>query len=272
MITALDHVALAVRDFKAGVAAYETLLGRRAQPTEPADGAVRAWFSLGGIALEIIAPTGAGAAGERVRQHLAERGEGLFLMAFAVSDAEAAGRRLARLGLATQPIGAAGALAADRAGTYGVPIVLTPSVKRPASPAIGRATAAVVGLDHLVIQTANPDRAVALYAGRLGLDFRLDRSNPDWGSRLLFFRCGSSVVEVSHWLDEAASDRPDRLYGLAWRVRDAEAAHARLADGGFGLSEVRKGRRPASRVFTLQDGLFGVPTLVLGVEPAAQPA
>ncbi len=58
------------------------------------------------------------------------------------------------------------------------------------------AIASVSGLDHIVVHTTNPERAVALYGGRLGLDLRLDRSNEQWGARQLFFRCGGAVVEV----------------------------------------------------------------------------
>src|SRR5206468_240833 len=87
----------------------------------------------------------------------------------------------------------------------------------------------VHALDHVVINTPNPDRALALYGARLGLDFRLDRSNPEWGSRLLFFRCGDSVVEIGAGLKSPVSDAPDRLTGLAWRGADPQAAQARLA-------------------------------------------
>ena len=33
----------------------------------------------------------------------------------------------------------------------------------------------VAALDHIVVATENPERAVTLYGGRLGLDLRLDR-------------------------------------------------------------------------------------------------
>src|SRR4029077_2191504 len=40
--------------------------------------------------------------------------------------------------------------------------------------------AAASALDHVVINTAQPDRAAALYGARLGLRLALDRSNPEW--------------------------------------------------------------------------------------------
>ena len=57
------------------------------------------------------------------------------------------------------------------------------------APFLAPAPAAVEGLDHVVVRTPDPERAAALYGARLGLDMRLDRSTPAWGSRLMFFRC-----------------------------------------------------------------------------------
>ena len=64
--------------------------------------------------------------------------------------------------------------------------------------ALGATDAApITAMDHVVVSTADPERAAALYGARLGLDMALDRSHPDWG-RLMFFRCGDLIVEVTH--------------------------------------------------------------------------
>jgi catechol 2,3-dioxygenase-like lactoylglutathione lyase family enzyme len=159
----------------------------------------------------------------------------------------------------------------DPAATHGVSIALAERTGRfSAKPA---AADAVQSLDHVVIHTAHPDRAVALYGARLGLDFRLDRANPQWGSRLMFFRCGGTVVEIGARLGrEEAPDRPDRLSGLAWRVVDPDAAQARLAKAGFDVSEVRGGRKPGTRIFTIRSGVPGGPTVMLSAEPASEDA
>ena len=59
----------------------------------------------------------------------------------------------------------------------------------------------------------------------------------------------------------------DRLWGLSFRVRDADAARGRLMDTGFDVSEVRDGRKPGTRVLTVRDGTCGVPTLILQPAP-----
>jgi hypothetical protein len=74
-------------------------------------------------------------------------------------------------------------------------------------------------------------------------------------------------VEVVHNLADEPSAAPDKLWGLSWRVKNAEAAHARLKTNGFDISEIRTGRKPGTRVFTVRNNTLGVPTLM--VEPAA---
>jgi hypothetical protein len=93
---------------------------------------------------------------------------------------------------------------------------------------------------------------------------RLDRSNPAWGSRLLFFRCGDLVVEVSHELASEITDGPDRLWGLTWGVLDVAASHARLEAAGVPVSPLRVGRKPGTRLFTVRDHAAWVPTAFIG--------
>jgi catechol 2,3-dioxygenase-like lactoylglutathione lyase family enzyme len=157
-------------------------------------------------------------------------------------------------------------LVLSREATHGVPIELCERRERaaPSSLAGSDETAAISALDHIVVRTANPERAIALYAGRLGLDLRLDRSNPAWGSRLLFFRCGDLVVEIAHDLKKGVSDGPDHLWALSWRTPDIAKANARLKAAGIDVSEPRDGRRPGSQVFTVKNHTEGVPTLVIG--------
>jgi catechol 2,3-dioxygenase-like lactoylglutathione lyase family enzyme len=125
--------------------------------------------------------------------------------------------------------------------------------------------AAITAMDHVVVATADPERAAALYGARLGLNMALDRSHPEWG-RLMFFRCGDLIVEVAHRPGKADDDAPDRLRGICWRVVDIDATHARLVAAGVDVSDVRTGRKPGTRVMTVRSGTCGVPTLL--VQPA----
>jgi catechol 2,3-dioxygenase-like lactoylglutathione lyase family enzyme len=283
VIAGLDHVVIAVRDLEAAVRAYAALLGRVPAWRAEAQGgdAEIAIFARDNIAVELMAPAGDGPAAARLRAVLDAQGEGLASLAFAVGDVERAHLRLARLGLEPEPIG--DGESADRvtgarrrwrrtraatAATHGVRVFLIEPGDRLA-PSAATAPAAVTGLDHVVIRTPDPERAAALYGARLALDMRLDRSNPAWGARLMFFRCGDLVVEIAHDLAAGVSAGPDQLCGLSWRVPDAVEAQARLRDAGVDVSEVRPGRRLGTSVFTVRDGTCGVPTLMLQVPDPA---
>ena len=278
IVHALDHVVVAVRDLDAAVAAYRVLLGRAPAWRAEAHGggATVVTFALANVAVELMAPSGSGATAERLAAVLDAQGEGLASLAFATTDIERAHRRLARLGLDPEPITDGASTDAETgarrpwrrtraaaAATHGVRLFFLQQAPLPASRPLVAEPAAVSGLDHVVIRTPDPERATALYGARLALDMRLDRSNPAWGARLLFFRCGDLIVELAHDLRTGVGAGPDRLWGLSWRVPDADAARARLRAAGLDVSEVRAGRKPGTRVLTLRDGTCGVPTLLL---------
>ena len=253
MIHALNHIVLAAPSVDAAVADYRLLLGRRADSAS---------FQLGNVRLDLRAHDGAA-------------GEGLSALAFAVGDMEKAQRLLQQRALPVTEAEAGDksqALHIAPAATHGVAISVLASssgsgAPRP-SPLEGAEEAgAVASLDHVVIRSPNPERAIALYAGRLGLSLRLDRTEPAWGARLVFFRCDDLVVEVVHDLKAGIGDGPDRLWGLSWRVPDIAKAHARLVAAGVDVSDIRVGRRPHTRVFTARSHTAGVPTLMIGPDP-----
>lgn len=228
MIDALDHLVIG-----GSASVYETLLGRRASNGRLRTGNVGLAFASGP--------------------------PGLQSMVFAIPDLDKASKLLERRAVATTRTGDALALEG-----YGVAIGLVPKASDAPSPLAADDAACVSSLDHVVVRTSNPERAIAFYAGRLGLDLRLDRSNEKWGARLLFFRCGDLVVEIAHDLKTGVSDAPDRLWGLSWRVPDVAKAQARLKAAGLDVTEPRDGRRPGSQVFSVKDNTEGVPTLIIG--------
>ena len=259
MIHALDHIVVATGSLEADIAGYEVLLGRRVDRPDAGAGAVRASVQLDNVRFDLTA-TQAGA------------NHGLSALAFAVADTAKARRLLERRALPVTNTGASRDLHIVPEATHHVPVVLVeraPGAGADASAplAAAEAGATVSALDHVVIRSPNPERAVALYAGRLGLSLRLDRSEPAWGARLLFFRCGDLIVEVAHELKMGIGDGPDRLWGLSWRVPDITKVHARLRKAGVSVSDLRTGRRPRTRVFTAKSHAAGVPTLLLGMDP-----
>jgi len=279
VIAGIDHVALAVRDLDATRARLEALLGRTPEWVGADGGARHAWFQLENMALDVIAATGHGLTGDQITEHLDAHGEGIWAVAYGVADLPRTRRTFANRGLQPSEIGRiratreAGAekrywtmatLPAE--ATAGVRTFLIDAAANFAWPPAAAGADAVTGLDHIVIRSTAPERAAALYGARLGLDMRLDQTAPNWGARLMFFRCGDLVVEVAHGLSNGQSDAPDQAWGLSWRVADADAARARIAAAGFDASEVRIGRKPGTRVFTVRDAPAALPTLF--VQPA----
>jgi catechol 2,3-dioxygenase-like lactoylglutathione lyase family enzyme len=278
VITGLDHVVILTGDINAASTAYQALFARAPAWQYSGGGADRVLFTLDNTTLELVAPNGEGLDADRIRTVLDAQGEGLASICFRTGDIAKMHRRLERLTLKPEAIaevesrdaisGATLSWKRTRTATEasrGIRLFfLERDKERPLS--VRTTTAAITALDHVVVSTSDPERAAALYGARLGLDMALDRSHPDWG-RLMFFRCGDLIVEVTHRPGKQADTTKDKLYGLCWRVADIESTHARLVQAGADVSEIRTGRKPGTRVMTVRKGTCGVPTLL--VQPSA---
>lgn len=169
---------------------------------------------------------------------------------FGTDDPERTASRLARRGLE---------VSADGITVNGLQFGLVDTAQRPRpNPEIE--------LDHLVIRTADAERAVANYGGRLGIELRLERHAPQWGMHMLFFRCGDDILEVVQPLGEQPHTGDDRLWGVTWRVRDLAATVHRLQDAQIAVGEIRTGRKPGTQVCTVRDRRAGIRTLLIQQE------
>lgn len=253
MILGLDHVVLPVDDVEDAAARYGVFLGREPAWEGQLDDGAASVFSLSNMALCL-----------RARRE-GDPGE---LIVLKVGDLDAAVRLAGRRGLPAlgeeTTFGDRRLVRLDPAAAGGLNLALVSGAGPGLSaPAVSEASA-VSALDHVVIAARSGDRALALWGARLGLDLRLDRSNPAWGARQMFFACSGLVMEVVLRLGEAeTAERPDRFSGLAWRAGDAAAVQDRLQGLGFNVSEVRTGRKPGTRIFTLREGVAFTPTVVL---------
>ena len=274
MITGLDHLVVLVSDIKAAEAAYQTLLARAPAWRNSGEGADRVLFTLENMTLELMAPNGFSVPADRIRNVIKLWGEGLASICFRVADIEKTYRRLDRVALKPDPVTAVESSDSDSGNILhwkrtrvttelarGVRMFfLELAEERPRSAAT--ADAPVLGLDHVVVSTEDPERAAALYGARLGLDMALDRSHQEWG-QLMFFRCGDLIVEVVKRPVAGADKAHDKLWGLSWRVADIDATRARLLAAGIDASEVRNGRKPGTRVLSVRNGACGIHTLLL---------
>jgi catechol 2,3-dioxygenase-like lactoylglutathione lyase family enzyme len=123
---------------------------------------------------------------------------------------------------------------------------------------------AVRAIDHVVINTPDLERAIALWRDRLGIRLALDREFPQQGLRMCFFRSGGMTLEfVSSLPPPPDQSGPDRFYGIAYDVADLTACRARLLTAGLDVSEIRPGNKRGTRVATVRSGTAGVPTLLI---------
>lgn len=278
-ITRLDHVVILAPDIAEATATYSTLLGRDMdwQHVNSADGTATTLFVMDNTSVELLAPHGSGPVGNRIRELLDGKQGLLSSLAFQVPDIDDAHYTAMRRGMGPGPVSKMQAdylghsrtwsrFRCDDAAMGGMKVFMTQEHQDVLHSRTSD-DSAVFRLDHLVVNTGNPERAMAAYGAKLGLRLALDRTNEDWGSRFLFFRLPDLTFEVVQRLKGGpAADEADSLWGLTWQVADLDLAHERLSRSGVEMSEVRKGRKPGTRVMSIKSHDLGVPTLFLESE------
>ncbi len=286
MIQNLDHVSVLVKDLAEATGVWSTLLGRPPswRGAHGRLGACNVLFRLRNSSLELVTPDGETPFSTWLRERLEREGEGPFMLGFGTDDAIACARELRSAGLPALDPRDGEATDLDTGTVLRFRGVLWPASesRRVVSFAIEYSSprdalrireptcapdAALDALDHVVVQTQDPEATIELYQDRLGLRLALDRSFPERGVRLLFFRIGGVTVEVAARLDAPRDpDAPDRLWGLAFQTPDVRAARERLAAAGIDVSETRRGNKPGTVVCTVRGDPTGVPTLLIGPE------
>ena len=119
----------------------------------------------------------------------------------------------------------------------------------------------IQAVDHIVLRTRDADDCIRLFNRDLGMRLALDQSVPEWGGRMLFFRCGKLTLEVIQ------SDEPpeeDFFWGITYLCPDLDATLAALDAAGVTHSGNRLGRKPGTRVATVKSHTLGIPTLLIG--------
>jgi catechol 2,3-dioxygenase-like lactoylglutathione lyase family enzyme len=150
---------------------------------------------------------------------------------------------------------------ADPAAFHGLDVRVAPTESFAPPPASADAVSAI---DHVVVFTTDPARAIAFWRDRLALRLAFDKEFPARGIRLMFFRSGGLTLEFATPLPAPSEPPgPDRLHGVSYRVPDLAARRAVLVAGGLDVSEIRPGNKAGTRVATVRSGTAGVPTLLL---------
>lgn len=120
----------------------------------------------------------------------------------------------------------------------------------------------VARVDHVVIYSNDGEACINRFGEPgLGMRLALDKTVPQWGGRMLFFRSGKLTLEII--VPNESMSRPDFFWGIAYQSDQIDVTHQRLLDDGVEVSDIRDGRKPGTRVATVKSCELGVPTLLI---------
>ena len=270
----LDHVLIAVTDLDAAAQAYELLLGLpvAVRSDHPTYGTKNALFiPERGAYLELLAVRDGAVPAlslERLSAQLAERGPGLFGVALAPDDIDAAVARVRADGFEMADTLRGTGVSADGrerewrntrlplAALHGSSSLLIEhagwdwrsDLRQP--PLSGREQTAARRIDHVSFAVPDLDAASAAWERRLGIPRAAVEQLPD-GGRLAAHPVGDATIT----LVTGPAPTEERISGLAVEVDDVAATVAVLRGAGIAVSDPHLGRQ--------------ADTLVASVSPAA---
>ncbi len=265
-----------MEDLSIAIENYTKLLGF--PPTwrgvHPGQGTENALFPLDNLYVELLASNGEGPGSDMIKGFLELNGEGFSGIALGTSDIEAAKNKLVGMEIDVGNLIAGEGKDEDsrKIRTWKnlfLPFSLTrgiftfliqheegslPTHKEKIDSQVNR-------LDHVVINTNDPEGLISLYRDTYGIRLALDQTVEKWGGRMLFFRLNHTTLEIIGKEDN--KEPQDSLWGLAWVVKDIKATYDRLISEDLEVSEVIDGRKPNTLVSTVKSHTCNIPTLLI---------
>lgn len=284
LVTGVERITIVVHDLAAAEAIYTRMLGRDPswRRVDRSGGTASVQYDLDNMGIELAAVTGPGVWGRQLQTFLDARGEGIVALILTTDDITKTANGLTERGLPTIVMPANEATGSEggtrswrhslmpRENTRNMSIIACErlddgSGRKSAPLRQGVAPeAAISKLDHVVVMTSDADACKKIFGDQFGIRLALDHSKPEWGVRQLFFRLGGVTIEVVQPLDESKAPKVDHLWGVAWKVDDIRATHARLVAEGADMSDVTRGRKKGTEVTTVRKPTGGVPTILIG--------
>ena len=276
MLDSLDHIIIAVDDLSIAIENYTKILGF--PPTwrgvHPGQGTENALFPLDNLYVELLASNGEGAGSDMIKSFLELNGEGLSGIALGTSDIQAAKNKLVGMEIDVGNLIAGEGKDEDSREirtwknlflpfslTRGVFTFLIQHEEGSLPTHKEKIDSQVNRLDHVVINTNDPEGLISLYRDTYGIRLALDQTVEKWGGRMLFFRLNHTTLEIIG--KEDSKEPQDTLWGLAWVVKDIKATYDRLTSAGVEVSEVKDGRKPNTLVATVKSHTCNIPTLFI---------
>ena len=276
MFNKLDHLIVAVKDLQEAENNYQKLFGMAPvwSGTHKELGTSNSLFNFQNTYFELLAPTSEGLGADLVNYYLDTTGEGLIGMVFATEDIAGVHSSLQeKKFLVGDPADGEGINSSDQQVRKWKNLFLPPELTRGIFSFVIEHTEGNLPqpkdlepssphkLDHVVINTNDADGFIEIYQDIFNIRLALDKVIEHWQKRMLFFRLNKTTIEVI----EQADDLPpgDKMWGLAWDVKDIKKAHQRLLDEGIEVTPIQKGVKEKTLVATVKSHTQNVPTLLI---------
>jgi len=276
LLDSLDHIIIAVEDLSIAIENYTKLLGF--PPTwrgeHPGQGTENALFPLDNLYVELLASNGEGPGSDMIKGFLELNGEGLSGIALGTSDIQAAKNKLDGMEIDVSNLIEGEGKDEDSREirtwknlflpfslTRGVFTFLIQHEEGSLPTHKEKVDSQVNKLDHVVINTNDPEGLISLYRDTYGIRLALDQTVEKWGGRMLFFRLNHTTLEIIG--KEDGKEPQDSLWGLAWVVKDIKVTYNRLISEGVEVTEVKEGRKPNTLVATVKSHTCNIPTLLI---------
>ena len=276
MFKSLDHLIIAVEDLEKATHNYQLIMGTPPVWTgmHKSLGTSNALFNFQNTYLELLSPTGEGLGADLINHYLKDAGEGLIGMVFATKDINGVYQSLQNHGFPLgEPTDGEGTNSTDQKLRKWKNLFLPPDLTRGIFSFVIEHTEGNLPqpksiepssphkLDHVVINTNDADGFIEIYQDIFNIRLALDKVIEHWQKRMLFFRLNKTTIEVIEQKDELPPS--DKMWGLAWDVKDIEKAHQRLLDEGVEVTPIQKGVKEKTLVATVKSHTQNVPTLLV---------
>ena len=276
MFNQLDHLIVAVKDLQEAENNYQKLFGMGPvwSGTHKELGTSNSLFNFQNTYFELLAPTSEGLGADLVNYYLDTTGEGLIGMVFATEDIAGVHSSLQeKKFLVGDPADGEGINSSDQQVRKWKNLFLPPELTRGIFSFVIEHTEGNLPqpkdlepssphkLDHVVINTNDADGFIEIYQDIFNIRLALDKVIEHWQKRMLFFRLNKTTIEVIEQEDDLPPG--DKMWGLAWDVKDIKKAHQRLLDEGIEVTPIQKGVKEKTLVATVKSHTQNVPTLLI---------
>lgn len=275
MISSLDHLIIAVKDLDEAEKDYTKVFGMppvwRGEHKEL--GTINSIFNFENTYFELLASKGAGLGADLVNNAIEQDGEGLTGIVLGTDNIKDVYASISSAGFGIGEISDGEGSNSDNVNIRRWQnLFLPPELTRGLFsfviehtdgelPSSNYQTSSISKLDHLVINTNDADGFISVYQDIFNIRLALDKVIEHWKKRMLFFRLNKTTIEVIESKDGQPAH--DKLWGLAWEVKNIEDTYQRLIDEGVTVSPVQKGIKENTFVATIKSHTHNVPTLLI---------